>query len=163
MELVAVDGAAATAEGDMDLLRLLSSNLNGRFPYENGLVLHMFWQYDMCAGASKILAHPSCPIGDFLITSFSASRLPVTLDAISSEGPVGLEEDGVLHAGVVHRSAFQAHFFGDSCSWRRLRVWGRRGFEYFFAIRKMVLCQAGYGKAIFCRLFWFCVDVNKKV
>ena len=45
---------------------------------------------------------------------------PVTLDAIAGEGPVGLEEDGVLHAGVVHRTALQARSLGDSRFRRRL-------------------------------------------
>ena len=66
------------------------------------------------------------------VLSIVFSPSPVTLDAISSEGPVGLEEDGVLHARVVHRTAFQARIFGDSG--RRLRGLG----EYSDIIRRVI-------------------------
>ena len=60
------------------------------------------------------------------IRSCTYIRLPVTLDAISGQGSVRLEEDGVPHAGVVHRAAFQTHLVGDG-SRGHLWVWGGSG------------------------------------
>ena len=52
--------------------------------------------------------------GDFYQDMYKyIHRLPVTLDAISGEGSVRLEEDGVLRARVVHRAAFQTHLMRD--------------------------------------------------